>query len=147
MKQKIKLLSTSILLSFLLIPILIYFSYFPTIINATITNITIIILISTFVLFSIFSFLLIDKNNNEYYFILPQILLFIFIISAIPNLRLNVMSYHDPYYYIVTTLNIIQFNTLNPILQNFLLALRCFYSIFNSLFNHYVKKVLIISSD
>lgn len=118
MKHKIKLLIISILLSFLLIPLLIYFTYFPTVINATITNLTIIILVSVFVLTAIFSLLLINKDDNEYYFILLQILIFVFMISAIPNLRLEAMSYHDPYYYTVTTLNIIQYNTLNPILQN-----------------------------
>ncbi len=47
---------------------------------------------------------------------MPQLLIFIFIARAIPNLRLSYPPLHDPYYHYVCTLNVLRYKTLKPVL-------------------------------
>lgn len=99
----------------LLIPLAIYFKYFPMIINATITNVLIFLLV--FILASLLVYGgFIIKESKDIYLILPQSLIFIFIARAIPNLRLSYPPLHDPYYHFVAALNVINYGTLQPIL-------------------------------
>lgn len=110
-KLKLKLIAiiTYIGVTFLLV----YFTYFPFIINALLSNI--IIVITTFVIISsiIYGSFLIKKKIDLLY-LLPQSLYLTFIARAIPNLRLENPPLNDPYYYFVATENIINTGTLTP---------------------------------
>ncbi len=94
-----------------------YFKFFPTIINSEVTNF--VIVGSTFLLISLLVYgIFLIKNPIDTYLILPQALIFIVIARVIPHLRLSYPPLHDPYYYLVTTLNIIQHGTLQPIMKS-----------------------------
>jgi len=99
----------------LLILIAAYFKYFPTIINSEITNILILLLVFALTSLLVYGSFIIQKSTDVY-FLLPQSLIFTFIARAIPNLRLSYPPLHDPYYLFVSTLNIIEYGTLEPIL-------------------------------
>lgn len=103
----------------LIIPITYYFKFFPTIISNTLTNLMILVLLSTYIITLIISVIIMEKNNRDYLLILSQSLIFIFILNLIPILRLSNPIIHDPYFYFVTTQNIIDYATLNPILINY----------------------------
>ena len=104
------------IITYLLLALLaMYFKYFPNIITSAITNFFIIILIFTLISFLVYGAFLI-KKNNDIYFLLPQSLIFTFIARAVPNLRLSYPPLHDPYYHFVSTLNVIEYGTLRPIL-------------------------------
>lgn len=94
----------------------IYFKQFPTIVNATITNLFIFMLVFTLTSLIIYGAFLV-KKTNDIYFLLPQSLIFTFIARAVPNLRLSYPPLHDPYYHFVCTLNVIEYGTLRPILD------------------------------
>lgn len=113
-----KLSSIAILNFILIIPIAFYFKFFPTIISGIITNIIIFLLISAFIILLIYGTTMIGKDNKDYVYILPQSVIFIFLLSAIPNIRLEYPIIHDPYFYLVTTLNIIDYGTLQPMLSS-----------------------------
>lgn len=97
--------------------IVLYFGYYPLIINATFTNVLLLIIISLF-LFLLLYFIFINKNIKDLLWILPASILFVFVARAIPNLLLMNPPLHDSYYYYVTTLNVIQYGTLNPVLKS-----------------------------
>lgn len=93
----------------------VYFKYFPMIINATITNVLIFLLV--FILASLLVYGgFIVKESKDIYLLLPQSLIFVFIARAVPNLRLSYPPLHDPYYHFVAALNVINYGTLEPIL-------------------------------
>lgn len=93
----------------------IYFKRFPTIVNATITNLFIFMLVFTLTSLIVYGAFLV-KKTDDIYFLLPQSLIFTFIARAVPNLRLSYPPLHDPYYHFVCTLNVIEYGTLRPIL-------------------------------
>jgi len=99
----------------LLVLITAYFKYFPTFISPEISNIFIVLSIFLIIILLVYEILLISVLA-DIYFVLPQSMIFIFIVRAIPHLRLSYPPLHDPYYYFVVTLNIIQYGTLTPIL-------------------------------
>lgn len=116
MKANEKLITMAPVTYLLLIFVGSYFKFFPTIINSEVTNF--VIVGSTFLLISLLVYgIFSTKNPIDIYLILPQALIFIFIARAIPHLRLSYPPLHDPYYYFVTTLNIIQHGTLQPIMR------------------------------
>jgi len=110
-----KLKVISILSFLLLIPIALYFKYFPTIININISNLFIFSLIFLLICFLVYGSFIIQKPEDVY-FLIPQSLMFTFLARAIPNLRLPYPPLHDPYYHFVCTLNVIEYGTLKPIL-------------------------------
>jgi len=116
MKTDKKLIIIAVITYLLLVLIEVYFKYFPTIINSKVTNF--VIVGSTFLLISslVYGIFLI-KNPIDISLILPQALIFIFIARAVPHLRLSYPPLHDPYYYFITSLNIIQYGTLQPIMK------------------------------
>lgn len=96
----------------------IYFGSYPLIINATVTNTLLFFIIFVF-LFLLLYFVFINKKNSEdLIWILPASIIFIFIVRAIPNLLLMNPPLHDSYYYYVTTLNVFQYGTLDPVLKS-----------------------------
>ena len=114
-KNKLKIIA---LISYLLlVPMSLYFRYFPLIVNSTFTNVFILVLISAFILLVIYGTFKIDRKNSDFLLVLPQTLLFIFLVTAMPSIRLNFPPYGDSYYYLITTLNILHYGTLNPILN------------------------------
>lgn len=115
MPYKRRLTVIAIITYLLLIPLVAYFKYFPTIINSESTNILIVLLV--FLLTSLLVYgAFIIKKSTDIYFLLPQSLIFAFIARAIPNLRLSYPPLHDPYYHYVCTLNVLEYGTLKPVL-------------------------------
>jgi len=104
------------IVTYLLLALLaIYFKQIPTIINTTISNSFIFMLVFALTLLLVYGTFLI-KKTNDIYFLLPQSLIFTFIARAVPNLRLSYPPLHDPYFHFVSTLNVIEYGTLRPIL-------------------------------
>lgn len=99
----------------LLIPLAVHFKYFTMIINATISNVFIFLLIYIVVSLLVYGGFII-KTSKDIYYILPQSLIFIFIVRAAPNLVLSYPPLHDPYYHFAAALNVINYGTLEPIL-------------------------------
>lgn len=111
--QKLKLIAIT---TYLLLSVLaLYFKEFPTIINASITNFFIFIVVFTLILLLVYGAFLI-KKTKDLYLLLPQSLIFAFIARAVPNLRLSYPPLHDPYFHYVCTLNVLEYGTLKPIL-------------------------------
>ncbi len=111
--RKLKLIS--ILSSLLLIPIALYFKYFPSIINSNVSNISIVLLVFILISLLIYGSFILEKPK-DIYFLIPQSLMLTFLARAVPNLRLSYPPLHDPYSHFVTTLNVIEYGTLKPIL-------------------------------
>jgi len=105
----------AILTAVLLIPLVLYFKYFPTVISSTITNLFVFLLVFVEILLFIFGVFAL-RSKYDSIFLLPQILTFVIIIRAIPNLRLIYPPLHDPYFHYVCALNILDYGTLDPIL-------------------------------
>lgn len=105
----------AILASILLVLIVFYFKYFPTVVNSKVTNILIFSLIfAEIMLFVYGAFVL--RSQIDLLYLLPQMLSFVFIVRAIPNLRLLYPPLHDPYFHYVCTLNVLDYGTLDPVL-------------------------------
>jgi hypothetical protein len=116
MTVKNQLQIISIISSLLLIPIIIYFKYFFIIFNSYTSNIFIFCIIFLFIFLLVYGSFILEKSNDVY-FLIPQSLMFTFLARAIPNLRLSYPPLHDPYYHFVCTLNVIEYDTLMPILD------------------------------
>lgn len=115
-KANEKLIAVAGVLCLLLVFLGGYFKFFPTIINPAVTNL--IVVGSTFLLISFLVYgIFLVKKPIDAYLILPLALIFIVIARAIPHLRLSYPPLHDPYYYFVTTLNIVEHGTLEPIMK------------------------------
>ncbi len=99
----------------LLVPLAFHFKYFPTIINSTITNLLVFTLVFVEILLFIYGVFTL-RARVDLFFFLPQILIFVFLVRAIPNLQLLYPPLHDPYYHYVCTLNILDYGTLDPVL-------------------------------
>lgn len=112
--KKLKIIAISLYLFLALIAV--YFKFFPTIVNSAISNFIIFMIVFLSIMLLVYASFTI-KTNNEVYLLMPQALIFTFIARAIPNLRLSYPPLHDPYYHFVSTLNILEYYTLNPILS------------------------------
>lgn len=111
-----KILLYSIFGYFCLIVYAYYFKFFPTLISPIISNFFILgLLIIILSLLVIQPFQL--KSSIDLYCILPQYVIFTFITRAISTLRLPYQPLSDPYYYFITTLNIADYGTLEPVLS------------------------------
>lgn len=106
----------AILASILLVPIILYFKYFPTFVNSKVTNILIVLLIFVEILLFVYG-AFVMRSQIDLLTLLPQMLIFVFIVRAIPNLRLLYPPLQDPYYHYVCTLNILNYGTLDPVLS------------------------------
>lgn len=111
-----KIVVSAIIAYFLLALYAVYLKFFPTIISPEISNILftgfLIVLLGILV---IQPFLL--KTTAEFYCVLPQYLFFAFISRAIPTLRFAFQPLEDPYYFFISTLNIADYGTLQPVLS------------------------------
>jgi len=106
----------SIIAYFLLVLYAVYFRFFPIIISPEISNCLLIgLLILLLGILIIQPFQL--KTSVEFYLILPQYLIFAFITRALPTLRFTYQPLSDPYYYFISTLNIADYGTLQPVLS------------------------------
>lgn len=114
MQKKIKIIS--IITYLILLFLMLYFKIFPTIINSGVTNFLIIISMFSFFTLIVYGALNL-KSTNEIYLILPQSLIFSFVVRAIPNLRFSYPPLQDPYYYLTVTQNILQYGSLTPFLS------------------------------
>lgn len=94
----------------------VYFKSFPTIVSPLVTNLVLFGTIFLFISFMVYGVFLI-KSPRDFCFLLPQMLFFIFIARAVPNLRLPYPPLLDPYYYFITTLNVVEYGTLQPVLK------------------------------
>ena len=113
MGDKLLIKFISIIEYLLLCSIILYFNYPFVVINSKFDDILIISIVTIFVLLLIYSIIFIKRSDIHY--ILPQILIFSFVVRAIPNFRLSYPPLHDPYFYFVTSLNIMDNGTLEPI--------------------------------
>ena len=89
LEGKTKLKIIAIITYLLLVPISLYFRYFPLIVNSTITNVLIVMLLSTFILLIVYGTFIINKNNYDFLFLLPQTLIFVFLVTAMPNITIK----------------------------------------------------------
>ena len=92
----------------------VYLRYFPVILSPTFTNIMIIGLIVVLLALLVFEPFQITRSLDTY-ILLPQYLLFAFLVRAATTLRLTYQPLDDPNYYAVCTRNILDFGTLEPI--------------------------------
>lgn len=111
MRNSIKI--SLIFSNLIIIYILYYIIYFPVIINNYISDLLLIFVISLLIFIIIYNIYSNQSNIVTTLFAIPASLL-IFISRALPNLRLTAPPFHDPYFYAVTTMNIVDFGTLNP---------------------------------
>lgn len=96
----------------LIIPLVLYFKYFPTIVNSLITNaLFLALLVSLVVLFVYGSFLI--KRSRDVYLLLPQTLILTFVVRAIPFLRLSDTLQEDSYPALVAATNALNFGVTN----------------------------------
>lgn len=110
------LILSSIIAYFLLVLYAVYFKFFPIIISPGISNCLLIgLLILLLGILIIQPFQL--KTTIDFYCVLPQYLIFAFITRAIPTLRLPFQPLSDPYYYFISTLNIVDYGTIQPVLS------------------------------
>lgn len=116
MSKHFNLPIVAIISNFLLIFIMLYFKYFPMLISSYVTNIFIFMSILFFIMALVYGSLNIKKSTDVLLF-LPQTLIFVFVSRAIPNLRLSYPPLHDPYFHYVSTLNIFNHYTLEPVLS------------------------------
>lgn len=105
----------AVLAALLLVPLAYYFKYFPVIINSTITNLLVFTLVFAEILLFVYGAFML-RSQVDSLFLLPQMLILVFIVRAIPNLRLLYPPLHDPYYHYACTLNILDYGTLDPVL-------------------------------
>ena len=115
MARNRSLQAIAVLTAILLVPLLLYFKYFPTIINSTITNLLVFLLVFAEILLFVYGAFML-RSQVDSLLLLPQMLIFVIIVRAIPNLRLLYPPLHDPYYHYVCTLNILDYGTLDPVL-------------------------------
>jgi hypothetical protein len=114
MRQERKILYCSIVSFCLLALYAAYLRYFPVIISSTITNIGIITLVVALLAVLVYEPFVISRQIDTY-ILLPQYLLFVFLVRAATTLRLTYQPLADPNYYTICTFNIIDFGTLEPL--------------------------------
>jgi hypothetical protein len=106
----------AILTNLLLIPLIAYFKYFPTIINAAISNVFIVFLVFVLLSLLVYGAFTIRRPREVYYFV-PQSLILVFVARVVPILRLPYPFDEDTVYHFVSALNVITYGTLKPILS------------------------------
>jgi hypothetical protein len=115
MNETLRLKEIAIILYLLVIPLVLYFKYFPTIVNSILTNVLFLVLVFCLAVLLIYGAFLI-KQPLDIYLLLPQTLIIAFVLQAAPNLRLVDTFLQDPYFHQVTTINVLNFGVANPVL-------------------------------
>jgi hypothetical protein len=96
----------------LIIPIVLYFKYFPTIVNSLITNALFLALLASLVALLVYGSFLI-KKSLDVYLLLPQTLMLAFVVRAVPFLRLSDTVLEDSYPALAATTNALNFGVSN----------------------------------
>jgi hypothetical protein len=96
----------------LIIPLVLYFKYFPTIVNSSITNALFLALLASLVALLVYGSFLI-KKSLDVYLLLPQILILAFVLRAVPFLRLSDAVLEDSYPYLASTTEALNFGVSN----------------------------------
>lgn len=107
-----RLKEIAVLIYLLVIPLVLYFKYFPTIVNSSITNALVLALVSSLAALLVYGSFLI-KKSLDVYLLLPQTLMIAFVVRAIPSLRLSDTTLEDSYFHLVTTTSILNFGVTN----------------------------------
>jgi hypothetical protein len=97
--------------------IIAYFYFSPTLINPLFSDI--LIVLGVLLLFFSFIYASIKaKGSGEVVLVLLGIMLLSILVRSIPHLRFPYPPFADPYFYSVSTINIIDYGTLQPVLGN-----------------------------
>jgi hypothetical protein len=96
----------------LIIPLVLYFKYFPTIVNSLITNALLLALLASLVALLVYGSFLI-KKSLDVYLLLPQTLMLAFVVRAVPFLRLSDTTLEDTYPALVAATNALNFGVSN----------------------------------
>ncbi len=115
MTLRSRLLLASIIMYFVLVFITFYFRFFPIIISTEISDFLLFVSLALFFIILIYGVSRI-KSPIESLLFIPQPIILAFLIRALPNLRLSSPPLHDPYFYYVSTLNVVDYGTLSPLL-------------------------------
>src|SRR5665811_588483 len=107
-----RLKAIAVVVYLLVIPLVLYFKYFPTIVNSLITNALFLALVSSLVALLVYGCFLI-KKSLDVYLLLPQTLMVAFVVRAVPFLRLSDQTLEDSYFHFVTTTNVLNFGLTN----------------------------------
>lgn len=92
-----------------------YFYFFPTFITPLLSDALIVLGVLLLLSCLIFASLK-AKSSGEVILVLPAVILASILARAIPHLRLSYPPLGDPYFYAISTLNIMEYGTLEPIL-------------------------------
>ena len=112
-KQSVFTLSVAYVLITLIIA---YFYFFPTLINPLFSDI--LIVMGVLLLLCCLTYASIKaKSSREVILVLLAIMLVSILARLIPHLRLAYPPLHDPYFYFISFLNILEHGTLQPILS------------------------------
>jgi hypothetical protein len=101
-----------VLIYLLVIPLVLYFKYFPTIVNSLITNALFLALVSILAALLVYGSFLI-KKSLDVYLLLPQTLMIDFVVRAVPFLRLSDTVLTDSYWHVISTTSILNFGVTN----------------------------------
>ncbi len=112
MTENTGLKEIAVLIYLLVIPLVLYFKYFPTIVNSLITNALFLALVSILAALLVYGSFLI-KKSLDIYLLLPQTLMIAFVVRAVPYLRLSDPPLADPYFHLVTTTSALNFGVTN----------------------------------
>ena len=112
MTRNTRLKEIAVAIYLLVIPLVLYFKYFPTIVNSLVTNALFLALLSILAALLVYGSFLI-KESRDVYLLLPQTLMIAFVVRAAPNLRLAYTFLHDPYFHYITATNTLNFGVTN----------------------------------
>src|SRR5665647_1307677 len=107
-----RLKEIAVLVYLLIIPLVLYFKYFPTIASPLITNALFLALLLSLVALLVYGCFLI-KKSLDVYLLLPQTLMIAFVVRAVPWLRLSDATQLDSYYHLIATTNVLNFGVTN----------------------------------
>ncbi len=112
-KQLVFTLSLGYILTALTIA---YFYFFPTLINPLFSDILIVLGVLLLLCCLIYASIK-AKSSREVILVLSAIMLLSILARLVPHLRLVYPPLHDPYFYFISFLNILEHGTLQPILS------------------------------
>jgi hypothetical protein len=112
MTENTRLKEIAVAIYLLIIPLVLYFKYFPTIVNPLTTNALFLALLASLVILLVYGCFLI-KKSLEVYLLLPQTLMLAFVVRAVPFLRLSDTVLEDSYPALVAATNALNFGVTN----------------------------------
>ncbi len=112
MTENTRLKEIAVAIYLLIIPLVLYFKYFPTIVNSLVTNALFLALLSILAALLIYGSFLI-KKSLDVYLLLPQTLMIAFVVRAVSYLRLADTTQADSYFQLVATTGALNFGVTN----------------------------------